>query len=509
MTSYNGPREIRSANDPVLKKDLDRLVADLVRSQPAVRRSVVRWQKSVPVALDSTVIAFVALTGDTMVLPRPQETDDGRNVVVAVATGSGVLTVEAPVKGETADIRTLEQPGAYTFTVIDGRYYVSTSISGSVPPTIITEALEITGPALVGRAEAGTGTTVEIVATGGLFLDYPSNTLVINDQGVETAHIADRAVTLPKLEQGTGYSVIGVPDGATANHESIRAAFAGGVLQRVTGGTVQFAFITNDNLPDTGGSNPGIGLSKLEASTAGVLGLEAAGNVGPPVPISPATDGQVLLGDAHAIVTAVYWGNIGTAQFGIDYTGITADFVIGGAWPNMDVFALDGDIVKTSAGSYDRLSIAGGVVGTTELADGAVTRVKLDDFGRYFCSVTRSSDQSFTAASGNQTVTWNSEISDDDAQHSTVSNTGRITIPVGGSYQISWDFFATQAGTLTFFRDGTTQITDGYPITANQVDSRTIIRNLPAGYIEMMFDINTNGTSSGASTNLTVISLAL
>src|SRR5688572_32067506 len=103
-----------------------------------------------------------------MVLPRPLPVDDGRTIVIAVATGSGVLTVEAPrgasvtKVGESADIRTLEQPGAYTFTAIDGVYYVATAISGSIPPTVIEKSLEITGPALVGRTSADTGTVTEI-----------------------------------------------------------------------------------------------------------------------------------------------------------------------------------------------------------------------------------------------------------------------------------------------------------------------------------------------------------
>jgi hypothetical protein len=517
LTSYNGPREIRvSSDDPKLKQDLDRLVADSVRAQPPVRRSVVRWQKSVPVSLDSTVICFVPSAGDTMVLPRPLPVDDGRTIVIAVATGSGVLTVEAPrgasvtKVGESADIRTLEQPGAYTFTVIDGVYYVATAISGSIPPTIITEAMEIQGPALVGRSETGTGATTAITATGGLEIVNPDNTLIISSSGVQTANIADGAVTYSRIQDGPGYSVLAVENSATADWAPVTAAFAGGVLQRVTAGTVQFALLNNDNFPDTGGSSPGIGLAKIEASTAGVLGQPIVGNTGRPTNIEPSTSGQVLLGDANAAATAVFWGNIGTAQFGIDYTGIAADFVIGGVWPDMDVFALDGDIVKTSAGSYDRLSIAAGAVDTTEIADEAVTRAKLADFGRYLCAVTNSTDQSFTAASGNQTVNWFSELSDDDALHSTASNTGRITIPGGGLWEIAWDFYATQAGTLSFFRDGTTQISDGYAVAANTVNSGVIKRNIPSsGYIEMVFDINTNGTSSGPSCTMTVTSLAL
>ncbi len=412
MTSYNGPREIRvSSDDPKLKQDLDRLVADSVRAQPPVRRSVVRWQKSVPVSLDSTVICFVPSAGDTMVLPRPLPIDDGRTIVIAVATGSGVLTVEAPrgasvtKVGESADIRTLEQPGAYTFTVIDGVYYVATAISGSIPPTIITEAMEIEGPALVGRSSADVGTTTEI--TLGNMLNFVGNTL--------------------EIIFSTGPALLGSGSGGSAGQ-----VLVGEGLEMSIEGVLFVTGLTTD---------------QLELGTAGVLGYTSTSSSTATV-MHPSASGQVVMYDG----SSVGWGSV-------------------------------------------------------DVADGSITRAKLANFGRYLCALSNTTDQSFTAASGVQTVNWFNEISDDDSLHSTVSNEGRISIPVAGLWEIAWEFRATQTGTLNFWRDGTTALSNGYSIALATENIGMIKRNLPVGYIEMVFDINTNGTSDGPSCKLTVTSL--
>jgi hypothetical protein len=458
LTSYNGPREIRvSSDDPKLKQDLDRLVADSVRAQPPVRRSVVRWQKSVPVSLDSTVICFVPSAGDTMVLPRPLPVDDGRTIVIAVATGSGVLTVEAPrgasvtKVGESADIRTLEQPGAYTFTVIDGVYYVATAISGSIPPSIITEAMEITGPALVGRSSADTGTTTEIALDP--ILSFDGDVLQI-----------DPTILYVPLELGstpTDWALCGDYDSGSV--EVIHAA-----LSNASAGYIASA------------------LEIATVDTTRVLTIREEGVTETYIGPSAVTSAKI----ANSAVTTGKIANLAVTTGKIDDLAVITGKI---------------DDLAVTTGKIDAAAVS-----TSKIADGAVTRVKLDDFGRYFCAVTNSTDQSFTAASGNQTVNWFSELSDDDALHSTASNTGRITIPALGMWEIAWDFFATQAGTLSFFRDGTTQISDGYAVAANTVNSGVIKRNIPSsGYIEMVFDINTNGTSSGPSCSLTVTSLAL
>lgn len=495
MTSYNGPREIRvSSDDPKLKQDLDRLVADSVRAQPPVRRSVVRWQKSVPVSLDSTVICFVPSAGDTMVLPRPLPVDDGRTIVIAVATGSGVLTVEAPrgasvtKVGESADIRTLEQPGAYTFTVIDGVYYVATAISGSIPPTVIENSLEITGPALVGRTSADTGTVTEITL---------ADTFVVARTGLEF-----NGDFLYYRMIGAGATLLGTTEVGTVTPSTVELG----------GGLTMDGYVLRVFDLDVS--------EELELGTAGVIGYTATSSSSATT-MHPSASGQAVMYDG----TSVGWATPTVAAGSITSAELASDAVT-------TIKILDANVTtaKIADGNVTEGKIATGAVTTTKIADlnvttgkladsavttskindGAVTRVKLADFGRYFCAVTNSTDQSFTAASGNQTVNWFSELSDDDALHSTASNTGRITIPALGMWEIAWDFYATQAGTLSFFRDGTTQISDGYAVAANTVNSGVIKRNIPSsGYIEMVFDVNTNGTSSGPSCTMTVTSLAL
>ncbi len=423
MTSYNGPREIRvSSDDPKLKQDLDRLVADSVRAQPPVRRSVVRWQKSVPVSLDSTVICFVPSAGDTMVLPRPLPVDDGRTIVIAVATGSGVLTVEAPrgasvtKVGESADIRTLEQPGAYTFTVIDGVYYVATAISGSIPPTVIENTLEITGPALIGRTSADTGTVTEITL---------ADTFVVARTGLEFNG------------DFLYYRMIGEVGGTLLGTQEVGTVTPSTVVLGV--GLAMDSYVLHVETIDIE--------DNLELGTNGVVAYTAASSSSASI-IHPASSGQAVIYDG----SSVGWGSV-------------------------------------------------------DVADGSVTRAKLANFGRYLCALSNTTDQSFTAASGVQTVNWFSEISDDDSQHSTSSNEGRISIPVAGLWEIAWEFRASQTGTLNFWRDGTTPLSNGYSIAVATENIGMIKRNLPVGYIEMVFDINTNGTSDGPSCKLTVTSL--
>jgi hypothetical protein len=485
LTSYNGPREIRvSSDDPKLKQDLDRLVADSVRAQPPVRRSVVRWQKSVPVSLDSTVICFVPSAGDTMVLPRPLPVDDGRTIVIAVATGSGVLTVEAPrgasvtKVGESADIRTLEQPGAYTFTVIDGVYYVATAISGSIPPTVIENTLEITGPALVGRSSADTGTTTEITF---------NDTFTLFETGLRF------------IGDSIGYAMIGPGLLGTQDVGTVTPS-----VVSLGAGLAMDSFILHVETIDIA--------EHLELGTNGVVAYTAASSSSASI-IHPTASGQAVMYDG----TSVGWeipsftvadGSITAAKLASD--AVTTVKILNSNVTETKLATDSVSTVKIVDQNVTTAKIADLNVSTAKIADGAVTRVKLADFGRYLCAVTNSTDQSFTAASGNQTVNWFSELSDDDALHSTASNTGRITIPGGGLWEIAWDFYATQAGTLSFFRDGTTQISDGYAVAANTVNSGVIKRNIPSsGYVEMVFDINTNGTSSGASCTMTVTSLAL
>jgi hypothetical protein len=200
---------------------MDRLSAELVRQQPPIRRSVVRWSPNAPVALDSTVIIFAPSTGVTVVLPRPETFDDGRTVVLAVATGSGVVTVECPRPGEAADVRTLDIPGAYTFTVIDRVYYVATAISGAIPPTalddvpldILSRDRTLNGETItadwyiVTQFDYGTAAFVSYVVGGG---DVDVSTFTngdgtvygqffLEDEAVTTAKIAPASVTRAKL----------------------------------------------------------------------------------------------------------------------------------------------------------------------------------------------------------------------------------------------------------------------------------------------------------------------
>lgn len=252
MTSYNGPRQFRVPDaNPGLKQDLDRLASELVRAQPSTRRSVIRWRENIPVPLDSLVIVFTPIAGGTLVLPRPQSLDDGRTVIIAVADGSGPLTVECPRPEESAESKELVQPGSYTFTVIDRVYYVDTAMVGAVPPAAVEFALEADGTSVLGKFDAGTGSVAPIVAG--------TNDRVFARTGDElsfvqitTDMIQDEAINGAKLPQAPPWSVFANSTAASATYGPLEASAVDQVLARVTALGLTFTQVSTAMIADPG-----------------------------------------------------------------------------------------------------------------------------------------------------------------------------------------------------------------------------------------------------------------
>lgn len=329
MTSYNGPRQFRVPDaNPGLKQDLDRLASELVRAQPSTRRSVIRWRENIPVPLDSLVIVFTPIAGGTLVLPRPQTLDDGRTVIIAVAEGSGPLTVECPRPEASAESKELVQPGSYTFTVIDRVYYVDTAMVGAVPPAAVEFALEADGTSVLGKFDAGTGSVAPIVATaddtvlarvGGelvftpivdLVTDVPLNYLSPDNSGALGVTITADWYIPFQSEYGTSAIVTYIVGGGAVD-----------VATSDFSGTTYGQFILTDEA---------VTFAKLEPGSSGVIGYvgvvpAAASN------IQPTATGQSLIYDG----SSVSWGSAGTVvtwnsstTFAVP-TGITGGWLVG------------------------------------------------------------------------------------------------------------------------------------------------------------------------------------
>jgi hypothetical protein len=491
MTTYNGPRQLRD------QKDFDRLTAELVRSQPTTERSVIRWREDVPVPLDSIVIVFTPIAGGSLVLPRLEARDDGRTIVVAIADGSGPLTVECPRVDAAAERKELVQPGAYTFYAIDRIYYVDTAIVGAVPPAAVEFALESDGTSVLGKYDAGTGAVAPIVAqvdntvltrSSGI-LDFTTvSTSMLDDSSISTIKIQDSAVTYNKIQQLPAYSVIGNNSGATATSSGISAAFEGGVLQRTVAGTVQFAFLTDDNFSN----NSDVGFDKLESGSAGVPifpgGVGASGTL---TGISP-TATSVLLGSTTDPGSAVFWGKVAPDHMEVATDSLTGYYLLSAAHGDSAFFRVDlddGDIGLSST----ELVVRSNVIRRS--------RSHFGDFARYMCSVSKNTNQNIAAASGFVAITWDNEIVDRESMHSTASTTSRIQIPAAGLYLVSWTIIGTGGdGLLRIRLDGTSQYSDDYPVSDGVPCSQTIMMYYPQGYIELMYD-SIGGTTTLIGSN--------
>lgn len=469
MTTYNGPRQLRE------QKDFDRLTTELVRAQPATKKSVIRWREDVPVPLDSIVIVFTPVAGGSLVLPRPETKDDGKTIVVTIAEGSGPLTVECPRPEEAAERKELVQPGAYTFYAIDRVYYVDTAIVGAVPPAAVEFALESDGTSVLGKYDTGTGSVAPIVAgaddtvlarENGTVGFTQVNTGMLATNAVSTVKIQDNAVTYNKFVNLPARAIMGNGNSVTGTPASIISSSQGEVLVNVSDNLVFNKLWTNS----------------LQVTT------------------DTLTDGYVWGGNNGTVTFSRY--GIGSPS-AIDVISGLLDVATGGITSNELA-----DLNVTTA------KIADSNVTTAKIATGAVRRSSshFGDFGKYLCSVTKSSNQTIDFTAGFVAITWNSELSDREGMHSTSSNTSRITIPEAGLYLISWDIrMTTSNGKIRLRRDGTTQISDDYDTAAGVVDSRTVVRSLPAGYIELLCDATgaIDGTLDGPSCGLTVLSLDL
>lgn len=118
------------------------------------------------------------------------------------------------------------------------------------------------------------------------------------------------------------------------------------------------------------------------------------------------------------------------------------------------------------------------------------------------CVLTKSAAQTIPAQT-NTAVTWNTELIDTDAFHSTVSNTSRITIPaaLGGKYLITgtiqWNMANNAMSRLLIYKNNAQFSYNQYPndgeIRTNQI---TMVMNLSVGdYIELYVYQDSGGSN--------------
>jgi hypothetical protein len=209
--------------------------------------------------------------------------------------------------------------------------------------------------------------------------------------------------------------------------------------------------------------------------------------------------------DGAAWVASGATGDIEGVTAGVGITGGGTSGTVTITNDMATTITASGDIVVgTGSGTYDNLPI--GTTGQVLTADTTVSpyKVKWASAGTtaVTCVLTKSASQTISGST-NTAVTWNTELIDTDAFHSTVTNTSRITIPAGlaGKYlvqgNIQWDQ-STGANTRPMIYKNNAQFTQNRNENSIAVkyENISIVMDLAvADYIELYVWQNSGGTN--------------
>lgn len=215
--------------------------------------------------------AMAAITGTDGQALRVSGTTLGFGTLASGALGDGIVTF-----AKFQDIATDRLLGR------------DTASTGDVEEISLDSTLEFTGSASIRRAAL----TGDVTASAG------SNATTIANNAVTTVKILDANVTLAKLVNLAGLSVLG----RSANSSGVMAAITGtdGQVLRVSGTTLGFGTIATAGLAD--GS---VTLAKLANGTACSLLGRSANSSGVYADISAGTNGFVFLRRSNAVTAAL------------------------------------------------------------------------------------------------------------------------------------------------------------------------------------------------------------
>ena len=167
------------------------------------------------------------------------------------------------------------------------------------------------------------------------------------------------------------------------------------------------------------------------------------------VDLKGGTTGQLLAKNSNTNLDYL-WVDPSTG----DITGITAGTGISGGGTSGTVTVTNsmataittaGDLIKgTGSGTFDRLGI-GSAGQVLTVASGAPAWATPSAPAFAGCIVTGNASISCTN-NADTTITWNTELLDTNNFHSTSTNTGRITIPVAGKYNVFFEHYISQGG---------------------------------------------------------------
>ncbi|NER18611.1 beta strand repeat-containing protein [Spongiivirga citrea] len=262
---------------------------------------------------------------------------------------------------------------------------INADVAGSgLTQNVGTGALEVDVSSLTGDGDI---TSTDLTVTGGTDATFTDVTLEIAAGAVGTTELADDAVTTAKILDANVTTAKLADDSVTAT--KINADVAGsGLTQNVGTGALEVDVssltgdgdITSTDLTVTGGTDATFTVVTLEIAAGAVSTTELADDA--------VTTAKIL--DANVTTAKLADDSVTATKINADVAGSGLTQNVGTGALEVDVSSLtgDGDITSTDltvTGGTDAtftdvtLEIAAGAVGTTELADDAVTTAKILD----------------------------------------------------------------------------------------------------------------------------------
>jgi hypothetical protein len=325
-----------------------------------------------------------------------------------------------------------------------------------------------------------------------------------------TADLPDNGVTDAKLRDSVAISVIGRSANSTGDPADISAAAASAAVLRESGSVLGFGTVATAGVADNAITD-----AKLrDASALSVIG-RSANSTGDPADIAAASDGQVLRRSG----TALGFGAVSLATA----AAVTGVLPVGNGGTGADLSATGGTSRVLQQAS------AGAAVTVAQLASSALSdsaNVPLLNANNAWTGVQTAANQprAYAYNSANQSIanatetalTFDTEVYDVGAVHSTSSNTSRFTVPTGGGGlyiaigQIEFASNVTGQRQMRIRANGGASAYSGWVVVqavttggaATKFQTMTILALAAADYVEFMVYQDSGGALNATGANM-------